>query len=69
VTNMKATQGDNVGFAIPINVVLDFLKNRDTFAYGKDNPNSGNRYLDPPRRIRPEPPSFDEGDHAGSGQP
>jgi serine protease Do len=52
VTNMKATQGDNLGFAIPINYVKDFLRNRDAFAYDKDNPNTGYRYLDPPRRLR-----------------
>jgi len=52
VTNMKATQGDNLGFAIPINYVKDFLRNRDAFSYDKDNPNTGYRYLDPPRRLR-----------------
>jgi serine protease Do len=52
VTNMKLTQGDNLGFAIPINYVKDFLRNRAAFAYDKDNPNTGYRYLDPPRRLR-----------------
>lgn len=52
VTNMKLTQGDNLGFAIPINYVKDFLRNREAFAYDKDNPNTGYRYLDPPRRLR-----------------
>jgi serine protease Do len=56
VTNMKASRGENLGFAIPINYVKDFLRNRDAFAFDKDNPNSGNRYLDPPRRLRPGPP-------------
>jgi len=56
VTNMKAAQGDNLGFAIPITYVKDFLRNRDAFAYDKDNPNSGYRYLDPPRRLRPGSP-------------
>ncbi|RUL84210.1 S1C family serine protease [Tautonia sociabilis] len=56
VTNMKASAGDNLGFAIPISYVKDFLRNRDAFAYDKDNPNSGYRYLDPPRRRRPEAP-------------
>ncbi len=57
VTNMKASLGDNLGFAIPINYVKDFLRNRDAFAYDKDNPNTGYRYLDPPRRQRTGPPS------------
>jgi serine protease Do len=56
VTNMKASAGDNLGFAIPINYVKDFIRNRDAFAYDKDNPNSGYRYLDPPRRRKPGPP-------------
>lgn len=60
VTNMKASFGDNVGFAIPVNVVTDFIKHRETFAYGKDNPNSGHRYLNAPRRSRPgAPPGLD----------
>jgi serine protease Do len=52
VTNMKATQGDNLGFAIPIYYVKDFLRNRDAFSFDKENPNTGYRYLDPPRRLR-----------------
>ena len=52
VTNMKAARGDNLGFAIPIPYVKDFLRNRSAFAYNKDNPNTGSRYLDPPRRQR-----------------
>lgn len=56
VTNMKSTQGDNLGFAIPINYVKDFLRNREAFSFDKDNPNTGHRYLDPPRRLKPAPP-------------
>jgi serine protease Do len=52
VTNMKATQGDNLGFAIPVNYVKDFLRNREAFSFDKENPNTGYRYLDPPRRLR-----------------
>lgn len=52
VTNMKASQGDNLGFAIPINYVTDFLRSREAFAFEKDNPNTGHRYLAPPRRRR-----------------
>jgi serine protease Do len=53
VTNMKATSGDNVGFAIPVRYVKDFLRNREAFGFDKTNPNSGYRYLDAPRRSRP----------------
>ncbi len=56
VTNMKATQGDNLGFAIPISYVKDFLRNREAFSFDKDNPNTGYRYLDPPRRLDPSRP-------------
>src|SRR6185312_11907202 len=56
VTNMKATFGENLGFAIPINYVKDFLRNREAFSFDKDNPNTGNRYLDPPRRLKAGPP-------------
>ena len=56
VTNMKATQGDNLGFAIPISYVKDFLRNREAFSFDKDNPNTGYRYLDPPRRLNPAGP-------------
>ncbi len=56
VTNMGVRGGDNLGFAIPINVVKDFLRNRNAFVFNKDNPNTGYRYLDPPRRLRSGPP-------------
>jgi serine protease Do len=52
VTNMGFRGTDNLGFAIPINYVKDFLRNRDAFSYDKDNPNTGYRYLDPPSRRR-----------------
>ena len=50
VTNMRIGGGEGLGFAIPINYVKDFIKNREAFAYNKDNPNTGYRYLAPPRR-------------------
>jgi serine protease Do len=69
VTNMKATQGDNLGFAIPINYVKDFLRNRDAFSFDKENPNTGYRYLDPPRRLRAgQPPRAPGGSAAVSSE-
>lgn len=50
VTNMRVVAGEGIGFAIPIQYVKDFLSNREAYAYNKDNPNTGYRYLDPPRR-------------------
>jgi len=43
---------ESLGFAIPITYVKDFLRNREAFSFDKANPNTGYRYLDPPRRLR-----------------
>ncbi|HVR75045.1 MAG TPA: trypsin-like peptidase domain-containing protein [Planctomycetota bacterium] len=50
ITNMKATFAEGLGFAIPISALKYFLKHREAFAYDKDHPNSGFRYLPPPSR-------------------
>ena len=39
---------EGMGFSIPMNVVTDFLENRDAFAFDVRNPNAGFRYNDPP---------------------
>ena len=45
--------GESLGFAIPIHYVKDFLRNRAAFAFDKDNPNTGFRYLKPPpKRLK-----------------
>lgn len=46
-----AAMADNVGFAIPVNYVKQFIRHREAFSFDKANPNSGYRYFDPPRRI------------------
>lgn len=56
VTNMKRIFSEGLGFAIPVNQVKEFLGNREAFAYNKDNPNTGYRYMDPPRRRNPQTP-------------
>jgi serine protease Do len=48
----RADMADNLGFAIPVGYVKDFLRHREAFSFDKTNPNSGYRYLDPPRRQR-----------------
>jgi serine protease Do len=48
---------ESLGFAIPITYVKDFLRNREAFSFDKANPNTGYRYLDPPRRQRAGRPS------------
>jgi len=50
VTNMKLQFTEGLGFAIPIAYVKHFLDNRDAFAFDKNNPNTGVRYLEAPRR-------------------
>jgi serine protease Do len=48
VTNMKIMFGEGLGFAIPVELVRNFLDHRDAFAYSTDNPNTPYRYLEPP---------------------
>jgi len=43
--------GDGLGFAIPVDKVKDFLKNRDAYAYDTDNPSNPYRYLQPPSKL------------------
>ena len=52
VTNMKITSGEGLGFAIPVELVRNFLDHRDAFAYSNDNPGNPYRYLEPPSHIR-----------------
>jgi serine protease Do len=54
ITNMKVLFGEGLGFAIPVRALREFLKHREAFAYDKDNPNSGYRYLPPPRKGEPK---------------
>lgn len=53
VINMKLQFGEGLGFAIPVAYLKHFLRNRDAFAFDKTNPNTGYRYLQPPRRSNP----------------
>jgi serine protease Do len=59
VTNMGYIFFGGLGFAIPVDYVKHFIDNRDTFAYDKDNPNTGFRYIQPDKRrnkARPASP-------------
>ncbi len=56
VTNMGIPAGEGLGFAIPSVYVKHFLDNNDAWAFDKDNPNTGYRYQDAPRRKNPNPP-------------
>ncbi len=50
VTNMKLLFAEGLGFAIPAPYLKLFLANHEAFAYDRNNPNTGYRYLDAPRR-------------------
>ena len=52
VTNMKIMFGEGLGFAIPVELVKNFLDHRDAFAYSTDNPNNPYRYLAPPTATK-----------------
>jgi serine protease Do len=58
VTNMGYIFFGGLGFAIPINYVKHFIDNRDAFAYDKDNPNTGYRYIQPDQRRNKAEPEF-----------
>lgn len=61
VTNMGYIFFGGLGFAIPINYVKHFIENRDAFAYDKDNPNTGFRYIQPDGRLNKNDPEFTKG--------
>jgi serine protease Do len=54
VNNMKAMMAgiEGLNFAIPSTVLKNFLRNRDAYAFDARNPNSGFRYLEPPRAAK-----------------
>jgi serine protease Do len=49
VNDLKIIGGaEGLGFAIPVDVVKEFLRNRDAYAFDPRNPNAGFRYFSPP---------------------
>ncbi|MFZ4749052.1 MAG: S1C family serine protease [Phycisphaerales bacterium] len=67
ITNMGIRGGEALGFAIPARYVKDFIRNRESFAYDRNNPNSGHNYQKPPTRQQEgAPPSLRDGT-SGSG--
>ncbi len=53
VTTWGYLGAEGLNFAIPVSVVRTFLENREAFAYDRDQPNSGHRYLRPPQKGEP----------------
>ena len=60
VANMSARYFGGLGFAIPIHYVRDFIDNYESFAYDKDNPNTGYRYLQPDARLQKDIPDLSQ---------
>jgi serine protease Do len=61
VTNMGIPLGEGLNFAIPARYLRDFIRNREAFAYDKENPNSGYLYNQPPQRLKfGAPPMLDD---------
>lgn len=58
VTNMGYIFFGGLGFAIPVDNVKRFIENREAFAYDKDNPNTGFRYVQPQGRVNKEKPKL-----------
>ena len=58
VTNMGYIFAGGLGFAIPVDYVKQFLDNREAFAYDKNNPNTGYRYVQPDKRKNKNKPDF-----------
>lgn len=58
VTNMILTETEGLNFAIPARYVIDFLRNRDAFAYNSESGVAGYRYLQPPARQESAAPNL-----------
>ena len=65
MTNMGIPLGEGLNFAIPARYVRDFIRNREAFAYDKDNPNSGHQYHEPPVRTNFGPASILDDESGG----
>lgn len=69
VTNWKIAGGEGLGFAIPVRYVIDFLKNRDAFAYNSESSAAGYRYLQPPARQKTGAPPWLKNNTANEPKP
>jgi serine protease Do len=67
ITNMGIRGGEALGFAIPARYMKDFIRNREAFAYDRNNPNSGHNYQKPPARTKDgAPPELRDGSSGGT---
>ncbi|MBN1818629.1 MAG: trypsin-like peptidase domain-containing protein [Sedimentisphaerales bacterium] len=58
VTNMGYIFRGGLGFAIPADTVRYFVEHYDAFAYDKENPNTGYRYVQPDKRKNKNKPDL-----------
>jgi serine protease Do len=65
----SAAMADNLGFAIPVFYVKEFIHHREAFAFDKANPNTGYKYVDPPRRVSSSQPEGLKDQTSGSKPP
>ena len=62
VTKMAFIVGEGRNFAIATGDIKYFVRNREAFAYDKNNPNSGHHYQPPPpRKNFNVPPQLKDG--------
>ncbi|MGF1531878.1 MAG: S1C family serine protease [Puniceicoccaceae bacterium] len=56
INNMKVVGmgAEGLGFAIPVEVLKQFIRNRDAYSFNPSNPNEGYRYTSPPTALRTE---------------
>jgi serine protease Do len=54
VVDLKLIFSEGLNFAIPVNRLKRFLQDREAYAFDKDNPNTGYRYLPPPPKGEPK---------------
>ncbi|MGC1274679.1 MAG: trypsin-like peptidase domain-containing protein [Planctomycetaceae bacterium] len=67
VTNMKLAFGEGLGFAIPVTYLKNFLDEYQAFGFDINNPNTGFRYLEAPRRKNTAPvPRPSAGERSGA---
>ncbi len=53
VTNMKILESEGLNFAIPLDQLKFFIDRREAFLFDESQPNTGVRYLPPPKKNQP----------------
>ena len=53
VTNMKILESEGLNFAIPLDQLKFFIDRREAYLFDESQPNTGVRYLPPPKKNQP----------------